>query len=113
MQEGWHHARRPGLFFGLVLILLGTIFFFSNQGWLPRGDWWKYFLIGLGSIFIIEVLVGYASPTHRRPMPGCLIGGLILISIGLAFTTGVGSWWPLILIATGLAILLNALLRRR
>ena len=111
--EGRRRDQMPGIIFGSVLILLGVIFLLSTQGWIPSADWWKYFLIGLGAVFVIEALVRYARPAYRRHGSGRLIAGLILICIGVAFTTGIGHWWPLILIVIGLAISLNAWLRSR
>ncbi|MBM2825460.1 MAG: rane protein of unknown function [Dehalococcoidales bacterium] len=113
MQHHWHHNSSPGLYAGLILVMLGVVFFLSSQGLIGRGDWWKYFIIGLGSLFLIEVLVRYIQPAYRRLKFGKLVAGLILISIGFASLTGIGNWWPLILIAIGLAMLVNALFRRR
>ena len=112
-QEKWRRDPISGLVFGLIVVLLGVVFFLSAQDWISWGDWWKYFIIGLGVIFLIEVLVRYTRPAYRRPIFGRLIAGLILICVGLAFIGGFGEWWPLILIVVGLAILLNVLLRRK
>jgi hypothetical protein len=113
MRERWRRRSIPGLFFGLLLVLLGVTLFLTAQDWIAWGDWWKYFITGLGGIFVIEALVRYARPAHRRPRFGRLIFGIILICVGLAFIVGWGNWWPLILIVVGLAILLNSWLRRR
>ena len=113
MRPRWRREPMPGLFFGLILVLLGVIFFLAAQDLISWGNWWKYLLIGLGSIFIIQVLIGYAHPAFRRLRSGRLIFGIVLVCIGLGFLGGFGTWWPLILIALGLAILLNAWLRRR
>ena len=95
MRERWH-----GLFWGLLLIWLGVSLLLSMQGF---GAWWQYFIIGLGVIFLIEARV------RGR---GRIIVGLVLIGVGVAFLTGIGNWWPLILILVGLAIVLNTWLRR-
>jgi peptidoglycan/LPS O-acetylase OafA/YrhL len=113
VRDRWHQRSMPGLFFGLLLVLLGVIFFLAAQDLMAWGDWWKYLIAGLGGIFVIEALVRYARPAPRRPRFGRLIFGIILIGVGLAFIVGWGSWWPLILIIVGLAILLNTWLRRR
>lgn len=112
MRPRWRQEM-PGLFFGLVLVLLGVIFFLAAQGAISWGDWWKYFLIGLGGIFVIQALVSYVYPAFRMIRLGRLVFGIILILIGLGFLGGFGTWWPLILVAVGLAVLLNAWLRRR
>jgi hypothetical protein len=113
MRGRWHRGSNSGLFFGLILVLLGAVFFLPTQGYISWGDWWKYFIIGLGVIFLIAAFMRYARPAYRGPRFFLLITGLILICIGLAFILGLGNWWPLIPIVLGLAILLRALLRRK
>ncbi len=109
----WPRDSWPGINAGLILVLLGVLFFLSSRGTIGRGDWWKYFIIGLGSLFLIEVVGSFIRPVYRRVKFGKLVAGLILISIGFASLTGIGNWWPLVLIAVGLAVLVNALFRRR
>lgn len=113
LHEKWRRDPVSGLFFGLILILLGVVFLLSTQGWISRHDWWKYFIIGLGVIFLIEVLVRHTRAAYRRPVFGRLFAGLILICVGLAAIGGFGNWWPLILIVVGLAILFNFWFRKK
>ena len=112
-QEKWRRDPISGVVFGLTLAILGVTLFLAAQGRISWDDWWKYFIIGLGVIFLIEVLIRYTRPAYRRPMFGRLVAGLILICVGVAFLIGIGSWWPLILVAVGLAILFYILLGRR
>jgi peptidoglycan/LPS O-acetylase OafA/YrhL len=112
-QEKWRRDPISGVVFGLLLALLGVTLFLAGQQRISWDDWWKYFIIGLGVIFLIEVLVRQARPAYRRPMFGRLVAGVIFICVGLAFLIGIGTWWPLILVAVGLAIVFYALLRRR
>ncbi len=102
-----------GLFWGLLLILLGVLFFASQQGWIFGDEWWQYFLIGLGSIFIIDALVRYVSPAYRHGIFGKFVAGTVLIVVGVAFVLGFSQWWPLALIAAGVVILAGLLLGRR
>jgi hypothetical protein len=115
-QERRVRRRRPhlpGLFPGLVLILLGVTFFLSMQHWFSWGEWWQYFLVGLGVIFIIDAIVQYAYSEYPHPGFGRFITGIILIIVGVAFIFGFEKWWPLILIAVGLGIVAGAVFRRR
>jgi uncharacterized protein YjeT (DUF2065 family) len=80
---------------------------------LSWGTWWQYFLIGLGLIFIIDGLAHYLYPAYRDMAFGRFIPGVILLFVGLAFVFGFSQWWPLVLIAVGVIILLNLLFRRR
>ncbi len=102
-----------GLLPGLILILLGVLLFFATQDFLSWNIWWQYLLIGLGVIFIIDGLVHYVNPAYRDIAFGRFIPGVILLFIGIAFVFGFGQWWPLVLIAVGIIILLNLLFRRK
>ncbi len=113
MRPRWRREPMPGLFFGLILLLLGVIFLLAAQDVIPWGNWWKYFLIGLGGILIIQAIISYVHPAFRRLRLGRLVFGAVLVCIGLGLLGGFGTWWPLILIAIGLALLLNAWLKRR
>ena len=109
--------RRPdplrGLLPGLILIVLGVLFFATTQGWISWAIWWQYLLIGLGVVFLIDAGAHYLVPEHRQTGYGRLIPGVVLLFVGLAFVYGFDQWWPLILIAVGVIILLNILFRRR
>ncbi len=93
---------------GLILILLGVLFLLVTMDHISWGSWWQYFLMGLGVILILEAIIRSASPSYRRDISGKLIGGFILIFIGGAFIIGWSNWWPLILIAVGVGILLSS-----
>jgi hypothetical protein len=111
------HGRRSrrafsGIFPGLLLILLGVLFFLTTQGTLSWNRWWQYFLVGLGAIFLIEAIVRYATGSERGFSLGRIIAGLVLISVGASFLFNMVTWWPIILIVVGLVILVAALFRR-
>jgi hypothetical protein len=112
-RERRHRDPLRGLFVGLLLILLGVLLYAQNQHWVGADVWWKYFMIGLGAIFIIDSLVHYAVPSARYFIFGRFIAGVVLISIGFLFLYGSVQWWPLILIAVGIAFLINSFFRRR
>jgi hypothetical protein len=109
------HVRYGGLltalFWGLLLILVGALLFANNLGWLS-GEWWQYFLIGLGGIFIIDAAVRFVTKTFRWGAYGRLVAGIILVLVGLAFLYGLSKWWPLLLVAVGVVILIAAIFRR-
>jgi uncharacterized membrane protein HdeD (DUF308 family) len=112
MRERRGRDPLRGLFWGLVLILVGVLFFINQQG----TEWdvlWKYLLIGLGGIFIVDGLAHFAIPEHRDGQLGRFIPGVILLFVGLAFLYNFSQWWPIILIAVGVIILLSFLFRRR
>jgi hypothetical protein len=111
-RERRHRDRRSGLFWGLALILLGILLFGATRGWLSWDNWWHYFLIGLGIIFLLGALVNYMS-SDRVDSIGRIIPGVILICVGIAFIYGWDMWWPLVLIAAGVAVLLTLVFKRR
>jgi hypothetical protein len=117
----WREQRREerrrdpyrGLFWGLLLIMLGIIFFAWQQGWTSGDQWWHYLLIGLGVIFIINGLVHYWSQNYRQFSYGQFVPGIVLLLVGLAFVVGFSQWWPIVLIGVGVAILLSFIFRKR
>ncbi|NIO68907.1 MAG: hypothetical protein GTN71_07695 [Anaerolineae bacterium] len=119
VEEKW--ARDPlGTAIGaLILIWLGVTLFLANLGtfaWIQWENFWAWFILGIGGLFILEVLIRLAVPEYRRPIGGRLIAGVILLAIGASFTFlpfDVSKLWPLIPIAIGLAILLGGLFRSR
>jgi hypothetical protein len=117
-RREWRHdwgGRDPlrGLFPGLILILLGGLLFLVTRGTLSWGNWWQYFLIGLGGIFLLDGALHYLIPNSRHHGAGKFVPGIILMLVGAAFVIGFSEWWPLILVGVGVAILLGMLFRRR
>ena len=106
------HDRFSPVFPGLILILLGVLLFMANQGILSWSDWWKYFLIGLGGIFLIDAAIRGASGNFRGLIMGRIVSGFVLIAIGVFFLFGFTTWWPIILIVVGIGIIAAGLLRR-
>lgn len=111
MEEKWRRDPLSGIFFGLIVVGVGIIFLLASQGRIDWADWWAYLLIIIGAVFIIEVLIRSIMPAYRRPVFGKLLAGLVLIAIGAANAYGIGQWWPYIIIAVGVAILLYAIAR--
>lgn len=71
---------------------------------------WSIFFLGAGSIVVVEILVRLLVPNYRRRLLGSIIGAAVLYALA------VGTWdliWPLIVIAVGLGVLVNAFVRRR
>jgi hypothetical protein len=119
-----------------VLIAIGVVLLLWNFGYIPKdwGQWWPVLLIVLGvlaiairtqepapasrrRIFIHSTYVGAAPPAapgSASPEPARrrhIGGGVFLIGLGVAFllsnAVGRGSFPALVLIAIGLASLVN------
>jgi hypothetical protein len=101
-----------GVFPGLVLILLGMLFLLSQCGYL-EGEWWQYFLVGLGIIFIILAWVQHLNRDSAWSRLGLVFTGLLLIAIGLLFLFAPNNWWPLLLIAVGSGLIIRYLFFRK
>jgi hypothetical protein len=96
-----------GIGWGLLFILIGSLFFAQNKGWLG-GQGWAYFAMGLGVILVIGSLVRYFGGNNRWSAFGRLVIGLALVYVGISSIYGFGEWWPAVLIVIGIACLVNA-----
>jgi hypothetical protein len=103
----------PRLTGGLILILLGVLFLLTEMDRISWADWWAYFLVGLGGIFILEAVLRGFSAEGRRGLGGRLIAGAVLAAIGGSHLLGLEEWWPLLLIAVGVVVLVSSFLERR
>src|SRR4030042_1063786 len=99
---------RPKVTGGLILILLGVLFLLTEMDRISLAGWGAYFLVGLGGVFLIEALLRASSAEGRRGLGGRLVAGLILVIIGGAHLIGFEEWWPLVLIAVGIVVLISA-----
>jgi hypothetical protein len=112
-EEKFRRSPFATLFLGLIVILAGVFLFLATQGYIEWGDWWAYFLLSVGFVLIIDVFARQIVPEYRRPIFGRLIGGLVLICIGAGNIYGLRGWWPLIIIAMGILILVHGWQRSR
>jgi len=103
---------RPKITGGLILILLGVLFLLTEMDRISWADWWAYFLVGLGGIFLLEALLRSFSAEGRRGIGGRIVAGLILAIIGGAHLIGFEEWWPLVLIAVGVGFLVSAFFKK-
>ena len=102
----------PKITGGLILILLGVLFLMSEMDRISWADWWAYFLVGVGAILLVEALFRSFSPEGRKTIGGRVVAGPILIIIGGSRLIGLEHWWPLVLIAVGVGIVISAFLKR-
>ncbi|MEJ5292472.1 MAG: zinc-ribbon domain-containing protein [Candidatus Methanosuratincola sp.] len=101
------------LFGGGVLVVLGSTFWLATTGVISWAIWWAYFLCGLG---VLLVLLGIHNARSGKDS-GPITGGVVVLAIGiiaiLAWNYSLSSWWPLVLIAIGLVVIVSALLAHR
>jgi hypothetical protein len=108
--------RLQALYWACILIWAGLVFTGDAGGWLPRignaGPWnWLFF--GAGLLALLGALWREISPGYARPGIGNYIWAGILLLIGLSGVVAVKITWPVVLLAVGVILLANALLRRR
>lgn len=75
----------------------------------PGVGWVWYFLFGLGVILLLEVIARHVLPQYRQRSGGRLVAAVALMAIGAWQITGLGEWWPLLLIAAGLVLIVSSL----
>ncbi|MBA7696516.1 hypothetical protein ES703_105166 [subsurface metagenome] len=111
----FHHKswRDPvgGIFAGLVVIWLGISFYLQHRGIIPEDTWWQYFLVGLGGAFLIGGIIRLFVARWRRRALGMLIPGIVVGAIGVMFIMDSFTYWPIILVAVGVVIIISVLTR--
>ncbi len=70
---------------------------------------WSWIVGGAGALVFVEVAMRLAIPEFRARPGGRLLLAMVLMGIGFGTALGVSSWWPLILIAVGISLLINRL----
>lgn len=84
-------------------VLLGITFYLKQIGYLSGNAWMSFLLAGIGIIFVIQGLIGYSM--YHAASVGSILGGLILLTSGVLSTNFGSIFWPLLLVAIGVAIL--------
>jgi uncharacterized membrane protein YhhN len=106
-----HHGGISGIGGGVFLLLLGVLLFLATQDILSWDKWWQFLVLGVGIILLADSLL-YRRGDVREFRIGRLITAIILIGVGIAFLVGNASWWPLVIILVGVAVIIGGLLRR-
>jgi len=112
-SEGGEGGMLAALTGGLVVIWLGISFLLGDYGIVSRSNWWALFLVGLGIILVIRGFMGYSHSGNWRHGSGFIIGGVVLFLIGIASFAGINEWWPLVVIALGLWIIVGTTMMRK
>jgi hypothetical protein len=105
------------IFGGLVVVLIGGVLYLaasSTVSWLGWGNFWAYFLLGLGILLLIKGIAMFFIRPARNKAYGDIQGGLILGLIGgtLVLLLSGGDWsasWPIFLVIGGGVIVFVAI----
>jgi hypothetical protein len=101
-----------GIIPGLVLIIMGGLVLLAYYGYLAA-EWWQYFIVGLGIMFIILSWIRQLEKDPGRSRLSLVLTGLALVVAGFLALFNPARWWPAILIAAGLGIVLVRIFSRR
>jgi len=110
MRDGIRHrGGPPGVFFGLLIITLGVIFFLDQQGIFPAREAFHFFWAAIIIFWGVQILM------HAQHGSGHIWGGLMVLfgAVLVANEVGflhvrIGSLWPVVLIVFGIWMLLGA-----
>ena len=112
--EGEHSLIQPNRdnwIWGIILVILGGLFFLQNFSTFHLVNWWAVFiLIPAAGSFATAWRRYQASGRLTSSTRSTLFGGVIFTVVALIFLLNLdlGRWWPVFLVAAGLAVVLNA-----
>ena len=115
LQEGEHSLIQPNRdnwIWGIILVILGGLFLLQNFSTFHLVNWWAVFiLIPAAGSFATAWRRYQASGRLTSSTRSTLFGGVIFTVVALIFLLNLdlGRWWPVFLVAAGLAVVLNAL----
>lgn len=96
---------------GIVLVLLGTIFLLRNAGVIETwGNWWALFILIPAVAMAGTAWAQYRAAGRRlTAAAGPIVGSLTLAAVAAIFLLNLswGALWPVFLIITGAAALLQ------
>jgi hypothetical protein len=105
--------RGGSLIWGVVLVVVGGLFLLQNISPFRLVNWWAIFILipAIGS-FVAAFQKYKADGRLSAPARGSLFGGLIFTTVAaiFLFNLDLGRYWPVFIIAAGLAVLANSLL---
>ena len=113
--------EKGAAFPGTILLVLGLFFFLRNYGYFSI-DYYFYDIEEYWPIFLIACGLGFIVLYFFKPADwGVLVPGGVLTFLGLIFVLrnfriigwrDFGDFWPVILIAVGLSIVINSLRKK-
>lgn len=87
-----------------ILVTIGLMFFATQMRWSQMQHLWPFFIMAPGFGFLAMYFLG-------KKEKGLLTPAVILLVIGSVFLLGAGTWqlfWPFLLIAIGVLLLIRA-----
>lgn len=112
-DEWWKNDRIDTIGWAAAFIWAGLVLLAEAKNFSANFSWWDgwaVFFTGAGVIVLTQVVIRLLIPNFRKKVVSGLIFGLILLGIGLGDLLDL--FWPLVLIAIGIIILLRMFIRR-
>lgn len=107
-----HHDPFSGIITGVLFVIAGALIFADKLDIL-EGGWFWWLIFAYGIILIGESVYRLSVPRYSRPVGGRLIWGAILVAFSASQIYELENWWPLILIAAGVAMIVNSVVSRK
>jgi len=117
-EEKWRRDPLNAGTWAVIIIWAGLVLLMDNLGLLARfeiREAWGLIFLGAGVILLLEILVRLALPDYRRPLTGNIIFAIAALGGGLSILD-LFDWqiiWAVALIAIGLGVLVQGIVRRR
>lgn len=112
-----HDREATSWIVGIVLILLGVAFLLQNAGYVVlTGNWWAIFIYLAAIASFVNAWRSYRSQGEfGTKAAGSLTWGLVFTVVASIFLFNLSwdVWWPAILVAVGLGIVVGYVLRSR
>jgi hypothetical protein len=112
MDRPLSQPKRENWIWGIILIILGGLFLLQNFSTFHLLNWWAIFiLIPAAGSFVTAWRNYQASGRLTSSARSSLFGGVIFTTVAIIFLLNLdlGRWWPVFLVAAGLAVVINAL----
>lgn len=114
-EERWqrHGSRRHGWIWGIILVILGVVLLLENLGMRFLENWWALFILIPAFWAYVGAWDVYQDNNRlTRRAASALTLGILLTVVAFVFllNVAVGVYWPVLLIAGGLALLMTGLI---
>lgn len=101
-------ASRPNIVFGLILVVVGTIFLLHNLGVHYFEQFWNLWPVALIALGLAKSFGGRADErTFGWVM--VFLGVVFLARYTFGFDIRMRNWWPMILVLVGVSIIMRAI----
>jgi hypothetical protein len=112
MENRFAHYGNGRFFFGLVLLILGSLFLLDNFGFIYAGHIERYWP-ALFILFGLVRLLDFDSTHHRGSGIGWIFfGSWLLVSMNGMFGLDFHDSWPILIIGWGISMLWKAYYRQ-